>query len=51
MKKTRPQDAPGGRESGGHGAKSAATQPRRLACHAPIPADLFTAYDEARICT
>ena len=24
---------------------------RRLACHAPIPADLFTAYDEARICT
>jgi len=24
---------------------------RRLACHAPVPADLFTAYDEARICT
>ncbi len=24
---------------------------RRLVCHAPVPPDLFTAYDEARICT
>jgi predicted metal-binding protein len=24
---------------------------RRLACHAAVPADLFAAYDEARICT
>lgn len=24
---------------------------RRLACHAPVPIDLFMAYDEARICT
>ena len=24
---------------------------RRLACRAPVPPDLFTAYDEARICT
>lgn len=24
---------------------------RRLACHAPVSADLFMAYDEARICT
>ncbi len=24
---------------------------RRLACHAPVAADLFTAYDEARLCT
>jgi hypothetical protein len=23
---------------------------RRLACHAPIPVDLFATYDEARIC-
>ena len=23
---------------------------RRLACNAPVPVDLFTAYDEARIC-
>jgi hypothetical protein len=24
---------------------------RRLVCHAPVPSDLFMAYDEARICT
>ena len=30
MKAIRPQDAPGGRESGGHGAKSAATQERAI---------------------